>query len=231
MKISLKRVPSVTCLVASLAVVVAGCANKCGCPRDNQCDHNHCAIASPPGTYTRQHLDLEHDKARSNNYVVRQHEWFDGGDRLGPGGHEHIRKIVAALPHEACPIVVERQEVMPDDRGETIDQAIARADQLDQSRRASVVEALTKAGIPDADGMVVIGDATSENLYGDEAPRIFYQRFLNAGMMNRGGGGQGGGGVGIGGGMGGGIGGGAGGGFGGGGGGFGGGAGGGMGFY
>lgn len=227
MKISLKKASSATWLVASLAVAFGGCANKCGCPRDAQCDHNPCAIASPPGTYTRQHLGLEHDKARANNYVVRQHEWFDGGNRLGPGGHDHIRKIVAALPHEACPIVVERQEVMPDDRGETIDQAIARADQLDQARRLSVVEALTKAGIPDADGLVVIGDATSENLYGDEAPRIFYQRFLNAGLMNRGGGGQGGGqgggGFGTGGGAGGGIGGGVGGG--------GGGAGGGMGFY
>jgi uncharacterized membrane protein YgcG len=187
---------SISLFVASLGLALGGCANKCGCPRDTQCDHSPCAIASPPGTYTRQHLGLEHAKARANNFVIYQHEWFDGGDRLGPGGHEHVRKIVAELPKQVHPIVVERQQVMPDERGETIDQAIARTEQLDQARRTSVVEALSKAGVPDADGLVIVGNASSEDLYADEAPQIFYQRFLNSGLFGGGLGGQGAGGVG-----------------------------------
>jgi uncharacterized membrane protein YgcG len=229
-KFPFRSVSKVPFVFASFGLAFGGCANKCGCPRDEQCDHSPCAITAPPGTYTRQHLGLEHAKARANESVIRQHEWFDGGDRLGPGGHDHIRKLVAELPQRPYPVIVERQQVMPDERGETIDQAIARTEALDEARRLSVVEALTKAGVPDADAMVVVGNAASENLYGDEGPRIFYQRFLNAGMMNRGTGGQGNNGFGGGGGMGGGV----GGGFGGGGGmggGYGGGVGGGMGFY
>ena len=194
------------------------------------CEHRPGAIAAPAGTYTARHRELMHARARENRFVGYQHEWFAGGDRLGPEGLRHVEKLAAALPqvlpaeqpsapgeanapvpHPA--VVVERQEVIlePD---ESYEQASQRTDALNERRRLAVVEALARSGFPDADPLVVVGCPTSEHLHGNESPRV-YQQFINAGnngVFGQGGIGNGGG---LGGGLGGGVGGGIGGGFGG----------------
>jgi hypothetical protein len=160
----------------------------------------------PIGTSSRRHFARQEQYAEDSDFVVYQHEWFNGGLSLGPGGRRHVRQLVQRMDHEQFVVVVEPVEPdLPLHRD--VDVAVAEAGKTDAGRRGALVKLLESSGVTDADSRVVIGWPRGEGLRGDEAPRVF--RRLNSGVrgggaFGGGGGGMGGGGMGGGGGFGGG---------------------------
>ena len=199
-----------------------------GC-RSTNCDVRQCDICpgqvtAPAGTTHHAWQQNQHANARGSELVVYQHEWYQGGDQLGPEGRRHVRGIareLAASPTAKAIVESKLVVIRYDDdltEHERYQQALEGADSLDETRRAILVGELTKAGIVDAEQRVIVDRAPAEGLFGVEAPNVYRNiQFGGVGTGRNGG---------LGGGLGGGQSGGQGGGFGGGGGG-----GGGGGFY
>ena len=184
-----------------------------GCDCEDPCDVAYAAIPQPVGTSVRMHSQLQTQHAEDSDFVIYQHEWFQGGLALGPGGRRHVKQLAERMKQEPYRVVVEPLD--PDLKVHSdINVAIREARGTDVKRKATLIQLLADSGVEDADARVVIDWPQAEGLRGDEASRVFGR--LNRGIGGRSGFGGGGGGGGFGGG---------GGGFGGGGGGFGGGSG------
>jgi hypothetical protein len=123
---------------------------------------------------------------RNSQYVISRHEWFSGGEQLGPEGRIHLRNLSNAMLGNTDPIVVEAEptELLS---GETLDEALARTDDLNQTRVRDIIQTLQEAGVADAPQRVLLSDLDRVGLHGVEAPRVF-----NRMMGGRGQGGQGG---------------------------------------
>jgi len=156
------------------------------------------ATPAPLGTSVCNYRDVHRAAAEMEDFVIFQHEWYQGEGRLGPDGRRHLNEIIARLHESGASVIIEPQEVFVTE-GETIDAAVARTRALDESRRQDIVAALATAGIPNPEGQVVIAEPQAEGLFGVEAPNTFRQ-ILNRGRGRRGGAGGGFGGGGFGGG-------------------------------
>jgi hypothetical protein len=136
-----------------------------GCASDSHCNVDNCstippgAIPQPTGTFTHNYNQAQAFKAKMDDFVIYNYEWFLGGQELGPYGAFHIRQIIKRLPEVPFPVVIQPDTDVP----------------ADDERRAVIVEYLTRAGIPDADQRVVIGFPEAEGIYGEEGPPIFRQ--------------------------------------------------------
>ena len=154
--------------------------------------------------------------AAGSDFVISQHEWYQGGESLGPDGRRHVAELAQRMQTEQHPIVLEPAE--PDLKvSPNIETAIQMARARDQNRRMAVIQQLAASGSIGVDSRVIVAYPQAEGLRGDESIRVF-QSLSRGGGNFGGGGGNGNGGGGFGGGGGGGFGGGGGGGFGGGGG-------------
>ena len=199
-------------LVLFAGVACAGCRSTPG-PAGDDNERPGVAYSTTPqpiGTSARMHFARQKQYAEEGDFVVYQHEWFNGGLSLGPGGHRHVQHLVRRMDDEKFVVVVEPSEPdLPLHRD--VDVAVTEAGKTDASRRVALVKMLVSSGVTDADSRVVIGWPRGEGLRGDQAPRVF--RRLNSGGRGggafgggggMGGGGMGGGGMGGGGGFGGG---------------------------
>ena len=212
--------------IALVSAVSTGCqtanggccadGNGFGQPACAGADNECCVTPRPLGMAVRMHTDRQEQSAERSDFVIHQHEWYQGGEALGPDGRRHVGELAKRMQTEPHPVVIEPAEpdlkVYPD-----LETAIQQAQARDQNRRMSIIRLLSASGAVGVDSRVVIATPQAEGLRGDESARVF--RSLN---IRRGGGsgggnlGGGGGGGGFGGGGGGGFGGGGGGGFGGG---------------
>ena len=182
-----------------------GCRSTTGASSDGDghpLDVSYSSVPEPVGSASRMHFERQEQIAEEGEFVVYQHEWYDGGLSLGPGGDRHVRRLVQRMGTERFVLVVEPSEpdlvVHPD-----ADVAVAEAGKTDASRRKVLVELLSDIGVADAKSRVVVGWPRGEGLRGDEAPRVF-RRLNTGGRGGALGGGGFGGGFGGGGGMGGG---------------------------
>lgn len=181
-------------------------------------------VSAPAGTATAGIHAAQQANVKAESFVIYQHEWYQGGDQLGPYGRRHLMQIARELSEYPGPVVLEPKVIdIPYDSDlsekERYQKSLDKNAEMDAARRTVVVEELVKAGIADADQRVIIADAHAEGLFGIESPATF-QQLQGVGRVGIGGRGVGGGlgGGGLGGGFGGGFGGGGfGGGFGGGG--------------
>ncbi|MFK7822107.1 MAG: hypothetical protein AB8G99_25645 [Planctomycetaceae bacterium] len=144
--------------------------------------------------------------------MINLHEWYQGGEALGPDGRRHIAELAQRMQTEQHPVVLEPAE--PDlNVSPNIETAIQMARAKDENRRMTVIQQLAASGSVGADSRVIVAYPQAEGLRGDEAVRVF-QRLNsrgggggfggggggNAGGLGGGGGGLGGGGGGLGGG-------------------------------
>lgn len=183
-----------------------------GCDEcERPCDICYSAEPQPVGTSVRMHRKVQEQYAAQSDFVIHQHEWYQGGLSLGPGGRRHVATLAKRMEFERYPVVIE--PIAPDLKvSPNIDEAVDVAKQTDEARRTVVVQRLHQAGVEDADSRVVINRPHAEGLRGDEAARVFGNLnrgggrggFGGGGGSNFGGGGGGGGGLGAGGGLGGG---------------------------
>ena len=198
-----------------------GCGTSNGCSPDGFVpgQDENCVVPRPLGSSVRTHFDMQRQGAAGSDFVINQHEWYQGGESLGPDGRRHVAELAQRMQAEQYPIVLEPAE--PDLKvSPNIETAIQMARAKDQDRRMAVIQQLAASGSVGADSRVIVAYPQAEGLRGDESIRVF--RSLSRGGGNLGGGGGNGNGGGN---NGGGFGGGLGGGLGGGGGGFGGGGG------
>lgn len=185
-----------------------------GNSRLNLMGHSADAIPAPPGTYVNGWNDAMICSARNQEYVVSRHEWFSGGEQLGPDGRKHVQRLAQSLATHDGYVFIEEEPVDIQSR-ETYDEALIRTQTLNEHRGQVVASELQELGIADAHQRVIIGPLDRVGIRGVESPRVYNQILFGGG---RGGGLMGGAGMGMGGmGMGGMGGGGMGGGFGGGG--------------
>lgn len=181
-----------------MAVFSTGCQHV----RDwHYCEHKCAptvpleATPAPLGTSVCNYREIHRAAAEAEDFVIFQHEWYQGGERLGTKGRQHLNAILSRLEECAAPVVIEPQEVFVEEN-EPIDAAVARARALDEIRRQDIIAALATAGVPNPAERVIIADPHSEGLYGVEGPLIFRQIFNTGGRGGFGGGGLGGGGLG-----------------------------------
>ncbi|MDB5341650.1 MAG: hypothetical protein JWP89_27 [Schlesneria sp.] len=180
-------------IIALVSVTLCGCRNG-ACKWNDDYDIPPGALPSPLGTAVRATHTEQVARARSDQYVLHNHEWFRRGDKLGPDGRRHLKSLVELTSQQGCQIVI-----VPEDEQTDEDQFT----ELNERRRLYVVEQLTKAGLPDADTRVVLGSSVAEGLDGIQATRAYARQFQNGGGGAAGGtglGGGGGGGIGGGGG-------------------------------
>lgn len=115
------------------------------------------ALPAPNGSYVRQFQDLQAARAEADDFVVYLHEWYLGGQTLGPYGNYHLDQIAKRLPSVPFPVVLQPG---PDTK-------------VNDARRELLVTRLVACGIADADVRVLIGYPEAEGLFGEEAECIF----------------------------------------------------------
>ena len=91
--------------------------------------------------------------------MIYQYEWSADGTKLTPRGEEHIACLAKRLPSVTFPVVVEQ----------TSDE------NLNQSRRAAVLNALAACHAPIDPNRVICGRSEAEGLYSQEAAGIARQ--------------------------------------------------------
>lgn len=158
------------------------------------------AVPLPSGTHSRRMMAAQGVKAAGNRLVIYQHEWFQGGRTLGPGGYRHLNELIAEFRTNPQQILIEPQTVRIDRDSEDFlksddelyRESVRQARELDAYRRQGVIDVLSEAGIENAEYLVVLGYPRYKKLYGDESFNA-YQQFINpnagfGGRGNRGGG-------------------------------------------
>lgn len=181
------------------------------CKRNDTIDS--AAVPAPHGTYVNQWNDAMICSARHQQLLISRHEWFSGGNELGPEGREHVLQLAELMKSSGYLIAIEQEPVQLD-YDETFDEATARVAELNEQRRNVVVQLMVDSGVADADQRVDLLPSNGVGVRGIEAPRIYNGLLFGGQGAGQGGNQNGGGNMGAGQGMGGG---GGGGGFGGGG--------------
>lgn len=165
------------------------------------------AVPPPPGSSTCAWHQAENAKARGYDWVIAQHQWYQGGEQLGPDGQERLGRLAAQWRESPRPVVIEPHTILvrrdlSDDYGKSepqlYEEAVKSAQELDERRRRHVVEQLASRGFEDADERVVIARPPYDTLYGQDAEMAFQQIEFGGmgGMGGMGGRGIGGGGMG-----------------------------------
>jgi hypothetical protein len=145
--------PTMLLAASGLALLLAGCHEGATCGPDKCADIPCGAIPRPAGVYSCEWQTAQIGRAAQDKFVVHLDEWYQGGTQLGPDGRRHMDWISKQLA--AMPVIVETDE----------DEA------LNAPRQRAVIDALTKLGMPDAAGRVVVGYSEAEALYGPDAVR------------------------------------------------------------
>lgn len=160
-------------------------------------------LVPPPamlGSEVDQLMSQQERNAEASKFVIPIHEFElnrptpDGrerGWRLNESGEDHVKQIAARLRqgHE-FQVVIERSQTSALSDTE-FEYPVHFNEDLDWKRRAIVVAALERLGIPDADQRVVAAPFAAEGITASEAVRA-YTRVVGANNQNGGGGGGGG---------------------------------------
>ncbi|MFO1004032.1 MAG: hypothetical protein U0936_27255 [Planctomycetaceae bacterium] len=156
------------------------------CKRNDTIDR--AAVPAPHGTYVSQWNDAMICSARQQQLLISRHEWFSGGNELGPEGREHVLQLSELMKSSGYLITIELEPVHLD-YDETFEEATARTVQLNEQRREFVVQLMNDSGVADADQRVFLLPSNSVGVRGVEAPRV-YNRLLFGGQGGGGGGNQ-----------------------------------------
>ena len=115
------------------------------------------AIPMPAGTAVRTWDGLMARKAAADRFVIYLHEWYMGGQSLGPYGCSHLQRIAAALPCNPVLVVLEPEP----------------SPVVNENRRLQIVHMLQSVGIADAERRVVVAFPSAEGMWSLEAAAAF----------------------------------------------------------
>jgi hypothetical protein len=124
--------------------------------------HKPVPMPAPLGTYANGWYDAQAVAAEADQFVLYRQEWYQDGSKPGPYGAYHLQRIIQRLPGVPFQVVIE------------VD---LRDEKINIARQTFVVNQLLAASIADAQARVIVGYPRAEGLYGDEAARIFLQRY------------------------------------------------------
>ena len=113
-------------------------------------------------SYANGWYDAQAVAAEADQFVLYRQEWYQDGSKPGPYGAYHLQRIIQRLPGVPFQVVIE------------VD---LRDEKINIARQTFVVNQLLAASIADAQARVIVGYPRAEGLYGDEAARIFLQRY------------------------------------------------------
>jgi hypothetical protein len=130
------------------------------------------AIPVCTGTHTKEIFQAQAAIAEADDFVLYEHQWlYDPVTNCrtakpGPFGLYCLTQMVKRLPEVPFPVLIQVNPLN---------------EKLNEDRRTFVVEFLVANGIPrpDAEARVLIGYPQAEGLFGEEAPVIYYQGFVN----------------------------------------------------
>ncbi len=127
------------------------------------------------GTNSDQVWQRQEANAERSDFVVYQHEFKLGTDRLNMAGEDHVKKIAARLhAGQAEKVIIERS--MMSAREDTANgYPVHPNPELDMRRREIVARCLEAMGIPDADQYVVVAPALAIGHTGNEAEAAYGQ--------------------------------------------------------
>ncbi len=114
------------------------------------------AIPRPAGSFACDWIESHAARAERDMLVIYQYEWVTDRAELGPFGQQHVERLAALLARSFGPIVVQ-----PSGRSE-----------LDEARRAVVLDRLAEKNVRLSPEQVVVGRPEAEGLDGLEAPPI-----------------------------------------------------------
>jgi hypothetical protein len=120
-------------------------------------------IPAPLGASVRAHYRTMVANGEAARMVLYHYDFCQGSCALNRRGLDQLAKIVALLPINTCPIIIERTPEAP---------ALAEA------RRLAVLQVLGSHAIAIAPERVVIGPALANGLSGVEAYQVVYPSFL-----------------------------------------------------
>jgi hypothetical protein len=159
MKRLARKIPVLAAASISL-LALAGCSGVGqNLKRDKCADIPPGALPDPPGAHLSRFDAIQKSNAEAISYAIFVHEWYMGGNQLGPYGEYHLQQVARLLPSVPYPVMVQP----------TLDPA------LNELRRAVVVARLQRAGVTDAEARVRVEYPEAEGLFGEEATPIFRQ--------------------------------------------------------
>lgn len=159
------------------------------------CDFCHGDIPVKPGTYLNQIHQAEIAVARRDRFTISEHEWYQGQEQLGPEGRRHLREVAHLMLESDFPLILEADTVAIDYQ-ESLEEALARSDELNARRKDLLVSELIAQGVPDAENRVILEPVDRVGIRGIEAPGVFSRSIGGGFGGQQGGGGFGGGGFG-----------------------------------
>jgi len=182
--------------VAGVGLVLA---TMSGCARHQRTAYVAPAPAAPLGTVIDQVDQIQEANAENSDFVIYEHEFELGTDRLNVAGKDHVKQIAARLPQFIDPsqptdpqqdgrfVLVERSKTTIDENSE-FEYPVNPNPQLDMQRREVVARSLAAMGISDAEQRVVVSHALTPGQKGTEADRDYQQAISGGGMGGFGGG-------------------------------------------
>jgi len=130
----------------------------------------------PLGAVTDAHWETQQTNAEAADFVFHVHEFVRDTAELAPGAKRHIESVALRMEHVPFPILIEQSQY-------------DASPELDRERRRTVIDALARMGIVDADKRVVIASAFAEGFTGVEGERAYIQSlgtsFQNGGGVGR----------------------------------------------
>ena len=131
----------------------------------------------PLGAVSDVFWETQQTNAEAADFTFYDHEFRGDTAQLAPGAKRHLESVALRLEHVPFPVVIEQSRH-------------DRNPELDQSRREMIVEQLTRMGVPNAAGRVVIAPAFVEGFTADEGAEAYFSLFggFRGGVGRRGGG-------------------------------------------
>ena len=110
--------------------------------------------------------ETQQTNAEASDFVFYDHEFEGNTPELSPGGKKKLAQVALRLEHVPFPVVIEESPQR-------------RRPKLDAARRDEVVAQLTRLGVDDVAGRVVIASALAEGITAMEGEQAYYQTVNN----------------------------------------------------
>ena len=144
---------------------------------------------TPNGQAVQNILQQQEVNGEAIDFVIYDHEFVAGTQRLTPAGESHVRQIAARAKESPFPVVIEESSLAIKPETE-YGFPVHNDRELDSQRRVLVARALNILGVASADSRVVVGPAPAAPAYSHEA-EISFGRGFSGGNGNGNGNGNG----------------------------------------
>jgi hypothetical protein len=171
-----------TLAMACTCLASAGCCHDCWWKKSKWTVETRVPVPCPPsptpnGQAVQNILQQQEVNGEAIDFVIYEHEFVAGTQRLTPAGESHVRQIAARAKESPFPVVIEESSLAIKPETE-YGFPVHNDRELDSQRRVLVARALNILGVASADSRVVVGPAPAAPAYSHEA-EISFRRGLS----------------------------------------------------